>query len=111
MDETNKRGQAIVLFDFDGDGDLDIFDDSGSQRLLRNDGGKFTDVTAGSGLSLTESQYCFAAVAGDYDNDGKPDLFVVRFADNRFILYHNDGGGHFSDRTKEAGLGVPIVKS
>ena len=110
MLETNARAQAIVLFDFDGDGDLDIFDASGSQRLLRNDGGKFTDVTAGSGLSITGSQYCFAAVAGDYDNDGKPDLFVARFAEKRFVLYHNDGNGHFSDRTKETGIKVPMLK-
>jgi len=109
MLETNARAQAIVLFDYDGDGDLDIFDASGSQRLLRNDGGKFTDVTAGSGLSITGSQYCFAAVAGDYDNDGKPDLFVVR-SDNQFVLYHNDGNGHFSDRTKAAGIEVPSSK-
>src|SRR5882724_963255 len=53
MMESNARGQSIVLFDYDGDGDLDIFDASGSQRLLRNDDGKFTDVTAGSGLSTT----------------------------------------------------------
>ncbi len=110
MLETNARSEAIVLFDFDGDGDLDIFDASGSQRLLRNDGGKFTDVTAGSGLSITGSQYCFAAVAGDYDNDGKSDLFVARFAEKRFVLYHNDGNGHFSDRTKEAGLEMPMLK-
>ncbi|PYS29104.1 MAG: hypothetical protein DMF75_17805, partial [Acidobacteria bacterium] len=110
MLETNARSEAIVLFDFDGDGDLDIFDASGSQRLLRNDGGKFTDVTAGSGLSITGSQYCFTAVAGDYDNDGKPDLFVARFAEKRFVLYHNDGNGHFSDRTKEAGLEMPMLK-
>src|SRR6266404_3632725 len=109
--ETNARSEAIVLFDYDGDGDLDIFDASSSQRLLRNDGGKFTDVTQGSGLSLTDTQYCFAAVAGDYDNDGRPDLFVVRFLDNRFILYHNDGNGHFSDRTKEAGLDVQVLKA
>ena len=110
MLETNARAQAIVLFDFDGDGDLDIFDASGSQRLLRNDGGKFTDVTAGSGLSITGSQYCFAAVAGDYDNDGRPDLFVARFAEKRFVLYHNDGNGHFSDRTKGTGIEVPMLK-
>jgi tetratricopeptide (TPR) repeat protein len=110
MLETNARSEAIVLFDYDGDGDLDIFDASGSQRLLRNDGGKFTDVTAGSGLSITESQYGFAAVAGDYDNDGKPDLFVVRSADNRFILYHNDGNGHFSDVTDKSGIRVPSPK-
>jgi Flp pilus assembly protein TadD len=110
MLETNGRAQAIVLFDFDGDGDLDIFEASGSQRLLRNDGGKFADVTAGSGLSITGSQYCFAAVAGDYDNDGRPDLFVARFAEKRLVLYHNDGNGHFSDRTKASGLEVPMLK-
>jgi tetratricopeptide (TPR) repeat protein len=110
MLESNARAQAIVLFDFDGDGDLDIFDASGSQRLLRNDGGKFTDVTAGSGLSISDSQYCFAAVAGDYDNDGRPDLFIARFGEKRFVLYHNDGNGHFSDRTKEAGITVPMLK-
>lgn len=110
MLETNARAEAIVLFDFDGDGDLDIFDASGSQRLLRNDSGKFTDVTAGSGLSISGSQYSFAAVAGDYDNDGRPDLFVARFAEKRFVLYHNDGNGHFSDRTKEAGITVPLLK-
>jgi Flp pilus assembly protein TadD len=109
MLEGNARAQAIVLFDFDGDGDLDIFDGSGSQRLLRNDGGKFTDVTAGSGLSINGSRYCFAAVAGDYDNDGRPDLFVARFAEKRFVLYHNDGNGRFSDRTKAAGIEVPML--
>src|SRR2546430_2206761 len=60
MLETNARAEAIVLFDYDGDGDLDIFDASSSQRLLRNEGGKFTDVTQGSGLSLAETQDCFA---------------------------------------------------
>jgi tetratricopeptide (TPR) repeat protein len=108
--ETNARAQAIVLFDSDGDGDLDIFDASGSQRLLRNDGGKFTDVTAGSGLSINGSQYSFAAVAGDYDNDGRPDLFVARFAEKSFVLYHNDGSGHFSDKTKGSGIEVPSMK-
>src|SRR3989441_9774420 len=110
MSESLAREQAIVLFDYDGDGDLDIFDASGSQRLLHNDKGKFVDVTGVSGLSITGNSDCLAAVAGDYDNDGKPDLFVARFADNRFILYHNDGNGHFSDRTKGTGIEVPSAK-
>lgn len=106
--ESNARGQSIVLFDYDGDGDLDIFEASGSQRLLRNDAGRFTDATVGSGLTSTGSQYCFAAVAGDYDNDGRSDLFVARFADKHFILYHNDGNGHFSDRTKATEIEMPM---
>ena len=108
--DANARAQAIVLFDYDNDGDLDIFDASNTPRLLRNDGDKFTDVTAESGLSRVDSQYCFAAVAGDYDNDGKPDLFVVYSAGNRFVLYHNDGNGHFSDVTKTAGIKAPSAK-
>jgi tetratricopeptide (TPR) repeat protein len=103
----NDRADAIVLFDYDGDGDLDIFDASSPQRLLRNSGGKFTDVTEGSGLSMPGSRHCFAAVAGDYDNDGKPDLFVSCFNDKAFALYHNEGDGHFSNRTKEAAIKLP----
>lgn len=109
MFDVNARAEAIVLFDFDGDGDLDVFDASGSQRLLRNDAGKLSDATTGSGLAIGGSQYCFAAVAGDYDNDGKPDLFVVRSADNSFVLYHNDGAGHFSNTTKKTGIKAPTA--
>jgi tetratricopeptide (TPR) repeat protein len=108
--DANARAEAIVLFDYDGDGDLDIFDASGSQRLLSNDGGKFSDVTAASGLTISSSGHCFAAVAGDYDNDGKPDLFVVRAGDNSFVLYHNDGNGHFSNTTTETGIKGPTPK-
>ncbi len=107
---VNAQAQAIVLFDFNGDGALDIFDAAVPPRLLRNDGSKFTDVTAGSGLSVSGSKACFAAIAGDYDNDGRADLFVVYAAENRFVLYHNDGDGHFSDRTKEAGISAPSTQ-
>jgi len=103
----SEQTQPVVLFDYDGDGDLDIFDAAVPPRLLRNDGNKFTDVTTGSGLNISGSLACFAAVAGDYDNDGRPDLFVVYTANSHFVLYHNDGDGHFSDRTKTAGLTTP----
>ncbi|MGZ8842244.1 MAG: CRTAC1 family protein, partial [Pyrinomonadaceae bacterium] len=74
-------------------------------QLLRNDRGKFSNVTRGSGLEYRGPEISFAAVAGDFDNDGKPDLFLMRGGpDTNFVLYHNDGDGHFSDRTKEAGL-------
>ena len=103
----NREAEAIVLFDYDGDGDLDLFDAAVPPRLFRNDAGKFTDVTAGAGLSISGSDACFAAIAGDYDNDSRPDLFGVYAAQNRFVLYHNDGDGHFSDRTRDAGIATP----
>jgi tetratricopeptide (TPR) repeat protein len=98
-------GGGLALLDFDGDGDLDLFDASpGGQRLLRNDGhGTWTDVTPGSGLgSVPPDAVPIGCVAGDFDNDGRPDLFVLRFGMSS--LYHNDGGGHFTDVTSSAGI-------
>ena len=92
-----KDGGAVVLFDYDSDGDLDLLEVAGGkQRLARNDGGKFVDVTSGA-LARTSEGIGVAAVAGDYDNDGKPDLFILRSTGS--ALYHNDGNGTFSDVT------------
>jgi tetratricopeptide (TPR) repeat protein len=98
---------AALLFDYDGDGDLDLLEVAGNrQRLARNDGGKFTDVTAQSGaLSKTAAASGTAAVAGDYDNDGRPDLFILR--QGASTLYHNDGKGNFSDATAAAKISTP----
>src|SRR5438552_907869 len=97
-----QSGGDIALFDFDGDGDLDLIEvASGSQRLLRNDGGKFIDVTVQSGdLAKDVDGVAMAVVAVDFDNDGRPDLFVLRYG--KSSLYHNDGGGHFTDVTVAA---------
>ncbi|MDT7540226.1 MAG: hypothetical protein QOE33_130 [Acidobacteriota bacterium] len=97
-------GGCATLFDFDGDGDLDLFwAGPSTQRLYRNDGGKFADVTGASvALAAQPGGINVGAVAGDYDNDGKPDLFVIR--DGGLALYHNDGGGKFSDVTTAAGI-------
>lgn len=108
--EATKRdmaaalGGSVTLFDYDGDGDLDMFVVTPfEQRLYRNDGGKFVDVTAQSGaLAEKFSGVGIAAVAGDYDNDGRPDLFVLRYGN--LALYHNDGNGKFSDVTAQAGI-------
>ena len=97
-----QAGGAVALFDFDGDGDLDLVEVAGgSQRLLRNDGGTFTDVTNQSGdLAKDRGEVATAVIAGDYDNDGRADLFVLRFG--KSSLYHNDGGGRFTDVTVSA---------
>jgi Tfp pilus assembly protein PilF len=97
-----QAGGAIALFDFDGDSDLDLVEVAGgSQRLFRNDGGKFTDVTNQSGdLAQDREGVATAVIAGDYDNDGRADLFVLRYG--KSSLYHNDGGGRFTDVTVAA---------
>jgi tetratricopeptide (TPR) repeat protein len=90
-------GGAIALFDYDGDGDLDLIEvEGGSQRLFHNDVGKFIDVTATSGNLANDGEgVATAVIAGDVDNDGRPDLFVLRYG--KSTLYHNDGNGRFSD--------------
>ena len=95
---------SVTLFDMDGDGSLDLFwmTDT-AQHLFRSAGGKFVDVTQQAGaLSAKFSGIPVGAVAGDFDNDGKADLFVIRHG--TLSLYHNDGGGKFSDVTSAANI-------
>lgn len=116
-------GSGVALFDYDGDGDLDVFFvqsmalDSGAptfpppagfkpgNRLFRNmlkETGKlqFVDVTERAGL--VSNGYGMGVAVGDYNNDGYPDLYVTNFGSN--VLYRNNGNGTFTDVTKQAGL-------
>jgi len=110
--ETMAGGVAV--FDYNNDGNLDIFftngaditslDKTGPQywnRLFRNNGdGTFTDVTEQAGLKGTG--YDTGVAIGDYDNDGYEDIFVAGVFRN--TLYHNNGDGTFTDVTEKAGL-------
>ncbi|HEV3468620.1 MAG TPA: FG-GAP-like repeat-containing protein [Pyrinomonadaceae bacterium] len=91
-----------ALFDYDGDGDLDLFLAAGpARRLYRNDGGKFSDVTARAGALAKEAASAGrGAVAGDFDNDERPDLLSLR--EGGLSLYRNEGGGQFADVTAAA---------
>jgi enediyne biosynthesis protein E4 len=114
-------GSGVGVFDYDGDGYLDLFfvngaklgdpvsvgkepEKSGSQfwnRLYHNNGdGSFTDVTEKAGLKGTG--YGMGVAVADYDNDGHTDLYVTNVGHN--TLYHNNGNGTFSDVTREAGV-------
>ena len=94
-------GAGLLLFDFDGDLDLDLFVAAAGRKLYRNDSGKFVDVTAQSGLPGDGVKGTpGGAVAGDYDNDEKPDLLVAGF--DGLALYRNEGGGRFRDATAAA---------
>jgi enediyne biosynthesis protein E4 len=113
--ETMAGGVAFL--DYDNDGDLDIFFTNGadirtlkksspkySNRLFANDGkANFTDVTAKAGLAGTG--FDNGAAIGDYDNDGRPDIFVGGV--HRSTLYHNNGDGTFTDVSSKAGLNRP----
>ena len=100
-----------MFFDYDNDRRPDIFlvnsrpwKGEGSPvtgKLYRNDGGgKFSDVTAGSGLDI--EIYGLGAAAGDYDNDGFVDLYVTVLDGDR--LFRNRGDGTFADVTRAAGI-------
>ncbi|MCB9914024.1 MAG: CRTAC1 family protein [Planctomycetes bacterium] len=104
---------ALALFDYDGDGDLDLYCvQAGDCKagevvtegnvLYRNDGGHFTDVTAEAGVG--DTGYGHGVAVGDYDNDGDLDLYVANLYAN--VLYRNDGDGTFTDVTAQAGVGL-----
>src|SRR5262245_25451113 len=108
-------GGGVAFFDFDSDGDPDLlFVNStywpghvpeGSKptaaALYRNDGrGRFEDVTSGSGLDV--SIYGMGAAVGDYDNDGKVDVFITAVGGNH--LFHNESNGQFRDVTAQSGV-------
>ena len=107
-----EAASAAALFDYDLDGDLDLVEVAGTrQRLLRNDGGKFTDVTDKAGALSKAATGAGAAgaaiVAGDFDNDTKPDVFILRAGAG--TLYHNDGNGSFSDVTANAKIPAALT--
>jgi hypothetical protein len=120
--ETGSRGQhdlpevmggGIAIFDADGDGSPDIYLCNGGPigaaagkadppgRLYRNKGDwRFEDLNDRAGVP--GPSYAMGAAAGDYDGDGRDDLFVTGWRDQR--LYRNLGGGRFEDVTRRAGL-------
>ncbi len=114
LPETMSGGVAVL--DCDGDGWLDVYAVQGGpfppltspaprlgDRLFRNRGdGRFEDVTASSGLAGLPGGYGHGVAVGDYDNDGRPDLFVTRW--RSYALYHNLGEGRFEDATAKAGF-------
>jgi hypothetical protein len=112
---------GVAMLDYDGDGRLDLFFVNGAalrdpmpagrlpdksdpkfwNRLYHNNGdGTFSDVTARAGVK--GHSYGMGVAVADYDNDGRPDIYVTNYGGN--ILYHNNGDGTFTDVTAKAGV-------
>ena len=104
---------GAAFFDYDRDGDVDLYVTNGSSfagfaagehpanQLYRNDGGRFADVTVAAGVG--DTSWSMGCAAADYDNDGHTDLYVTNFGRN--TLYRNAGAGRFADMTVAAGVG------
>ena len=116
QDTGNSKGCCFGDYDNDGDLDLYVGNDGGSNRLYRNDGdGSFTDVTREAGVEGPEGTH--GVVFSDFDNDGFLDIYaaggsyiperhdesVTKDHPDRF--YRNNGDGTFTDRTRAAGAG------
>ncbi|MBT7807688.1 CRTAC1 family protein, partial [Candidatus Poribacteria bacterium] len=114
---VETMGSGGALLDYDRDGDLDLYmtqgntlpvlDRNTTDRLYRQDDGRFTDVTEASGLGSTA--YGMGAVAADFDGDGYEDLYVTNLGAN--ILYRNAGDGRFEDVTASAGVGCDLLST
>ena len=121
LDDTGYSSQA-AFFDFDRDGDLDMFmlnhpikpaqnadfyaltsvrnEDSGD-RLYRNDNGSFKDISEEAGIIGNSIGYGLSISVGDLNNDGWPDLYVCNDYLERDYLYLNNQDGTFDEKAKE----------
>jgi hypothetical protein len=105
-------GAGTAIFDYEGDGDLDIYLLNGAYRkqpaparpvnrlLRREPDGTYRDVTEASGLG--DDGFGMGVAVGDFDNDGHPDVYVANHGPD--ALYRNNGDGTFTNVTRRAGV-------
>jgi enediyne biosynthesis protein E4 len=120
LDDPANTTHAL-FFDYDGDGDLDCYllnhstaeyqnfdasfvknmkDEFAGDKLLRNDGGKFVDVTEAAGLKNNPLGFGLGVAASDLDGDGWIDLYISNDYIEEDYLYINNGDGTFTEELR-----------
>lgn len=108
----NNYGMTVVAADFDDDGWPDIYvacDSTPSLLFVNNHDGTFREQAVLRGVALSDDgneQAGMGVGIGDYNLDGKLDIFKTHFADDTCVLYRDSGKGEFNDETLASGLGV-----
>ena len=114
-DPQARYGFASVFVDLDDDGwlDLVVANDSVPNYLYHNrHDGTFEDISFASGFAVNEegrAQSSMGIGIGDYNHDGKADIFITTFSDDYKTLYRNDGDGSLTDVSFKVGLGMPTI--
>jgi hypothetical protein len=105
------KGLGVSFADYDGDGFTDVYvaNDSVQSFLFHNErNGTFEEVGLVAGVGFTEEGKAFAGMGvdfSDYDNDGRPDLFVTDLSNERYRLFRHNGDGSFRDVSNATGIG------
>ena len=122
--DVSVYGTQASFFDYDLDGDLDVFllnhsvhnngtfgrkykfegryHPTAGDRLFRNDGGQFIDVTTDSGIYSNALGYGLGIAHSDFNQDGYPDIYIANDFHEDDYLYINNGDGTFTDVQKES---------
>jgi enediyne biosynthesis protein E4 len=112
-----SKALGIALLDYDNDGWLDLFvaNDTEPNKLYHNNhNGTFAEVAVGAGIAFGEAGTARAGMgtdAADYDNSGRESLVLGNFTNEGMALYHNDGGGLFTDEAPSSGISRMSLQS
>lgn len=115
--DPNDKALGIALLDYDNDGWLDflVTNDTQPNKLYHNNhNGTFTESGLSAGVAYSDAGKARAGMgtdAADYDGSGRQSLVIGNFTNESIALYHNDGGGLFTNDALAAGIALPSSRS